>query len=398
MKFVFWISVGLILYTYVGYPILLIVLASVRQTLADLRYAANRGDRRPRRAEGRIPAISIVFAAHNEQAVIERKMRNCEGLLYPAQQLEILVGCDGCTDQTAKLAAATLPAARVFDYPERSGKPAVLNRLAAAATGDLLVFCDANTMLQPDSLDSLARHFTNPAVGCVCGELRLISPDGQPGTESWYWRYEAFLKLLEGRMQMLVGANGAIFAVRRELYTTLPSHGIVDDFLLSMRIRAAGYRMVYDPEAVAFEETAPTVKDEMRRRRRIGAGNFHALRMTGGLLAPTAGWIALSYFSHKLLRWLVPFLLPLAFLSALVLARQPLYGACALAGAALVALSLVGYGLEQRNIHRRLFAVPYYFLSMNLGLLLGFVAFLRNSQDPTWRPTPRGSDGLTAKR
>src|ERR1035438_5053173 len=245
LPWIFWISAGVVIYTYAVYPLVLIALSGIRQVLDDMRYAARRGDRRKAMLDpskdSDYPRVSLIFSAYNEEAVIEAKMANCREIQYPAGRLEILVGCDGCSDRTAELArAAGLSHAKVFDTGEfagRSGKPAVLNRLVALAGGEVVVFSDANTMLQPGAVALLARHFADPHTGCVCGELRVMPREGGPSTEGVYWRYELFLKFLESRLGLLLGANGGVFAIRRDLYKPLPKQAIIDDFLIAMRIQ-----------------------------------------------------------------------------------------------------------------------------------------------------------------
>ena len=395
MKILFWLSVGMVLYTYLGYPLLLLLLASLRQAFADFRFAFRGGQRRQRWTGECLPSVSLVFSAYNEEAVIEAKMRNCAGLDYPAERMEILVGCDGCTDRTAEMArAAGLPNSRILEYSERSGKLEILNRVMREAQGEIVVFSDANTLLDPGAVRSLLRQFSDPRVGCVCGELRLTSIEAGQKTESIYWRYEVFLKFLESRLNLLLGANGGIYAIRRELFSPLPKLAIIDDFLVAMHIHAAGYQVVYDPEAVAHEETSHGVRHEFRRRVRIGAGNFHALRYTWRMLSPTAGGVAFSYWSHKIFRWLVPFALPTAFLCALFLVRQPFYEFCSAAGVVLLLMALVGHRMELRNKLRSLFSIPYYFVSMNLALMLGFFRFLAGSQSAAWQRTGREKQPL----
>jgi len=387
---IFWISAGLLLYTYGGYPILLIALGSLRQLRSDLRFGLARRTRRVRRDLTDWPRVSIVFAAHNEEAVIAQKMRNCANLDYPSELLEILVGCDGCTDATVARARATAPRnTLVYAFADRAGKPAVLNRLLPRAQGDVVVFCDANTELEPDAIRALVRHFRRPEIGCVCGELRLRSRDGQASGEQLYWRLETLLKFLESRLNMLVGANGAVFAIRRSLFVPVPADGIVEDFLIAMNVRATGYRVIYEPEAVAWEEVAPSTRHEFKRRVRIGAGNFHALRHTWRLLHPKAGGVALAFWSHKVCRWLVPLFMATAELSAMILSSTPLYGFAAAVGAALVLLGLLGHRLDLRSRYWAPASIPYYFLSMNLALLLGLVAFGRGTQSIVWTPTAR---------
>jgi cellulose synthase/poly-beta-1,6-N-acetylglucosamine synthase-like glycosyltransferase len=278
----------------------------------------------------------------------------------------------------------------VYEFVERSGKPGVLNQLLPHATGDIVVFCDANTELEPDAVRSLVRHFTQPEIGCVCGELRLRSR-GQVSGEHLYWRFETLLKFLESRVNMLVGANGALFAIRRSLFVPIPTDGIVEDLLIAMNVRAAGFRVVYDPEAIAWEEVAPNAGQEFRRHVRIGAGNFHALRYTWRLLKPTAGTVALAFWSHKVCRWLVPLFLAAAQASAVMLAAQPVYGFAASLGVMLVLLAFVGHRLGRRARYWAPASIPYYFLSMNLALLFGLIAFVRGTQTIVWTPTARVS-------
>src|SRR5437016_3487751 len=191
MKFIFWICTAWVFYTYAGYPALLLVLASVWQVMTDVRFSLGRRNRRQRRDAVAPPRVTLLFSAYNEEAVIAAKMRNCAELDYPAANLEILAGCDGCSDRTVQLArTARVANARVLEFRERSGKPAVINRLAEQATGDILIFTDANTMIRPDAVRLLLRHFNDPAVGCVCGELRMRSMEGGAYTEGIYWRYE----------------------------------------------------------------------------------------------------------------------------------------------------------------------------------------------------------------
>jgi cellulose synthase/poly-beta-1,6-N-acetylglucosamine synthase-like glycosyltransferase len=395
MKTAFWLSTALLLYTYVGYAVVLLVLAALHQIWTDLRYGIGRRERRRRSSGETLPPVTLVFAAYNEEAVIREKMRNCAALDYPAHRLEILVGCDGCSDRTAQIARVEgIPNARVIELSERSGKPSVLNRLVPQARGEIIVFCDANTMLEPDALRSLVRHFSRPDVGCVCGELRLANHGSGPYIEGLYWRYETLLKFLESRLNALLGVNGAVFAIRRELFQALPTHGIVDDFLVGMRIRAAGWRIIYDPEAVAREEAAGSLRDEFRRRVRIGAGNFHALGYTWRLLLPGAGMVAFAYWSHKVLRWFAPVALIGGFASAWALVADPIYAAAAGAGLLVVTLALAGYGLERRHVHRSLFSIPYYFLSMNLALVMGFLRFLTGRQTTVWTRTPRHQESV----
>lgn len=397
MRWLFWICAATVVYTFVLYPVVLLFLAGVTQLSRDLRFGLSRGERRKRWRSAVYPKVSLVFAAHNEAVVIRQKMENCKSIQYPADQLEILIGCDSCTDETADLArAAGLPNVSVYEFTERRGKPGVLNCLVPRATGELVIFCDANTMFQPDTVASVVRHFEEPGVGGVCGELRLRAAGGKPSCEGFYWRYETLLKFLESRLNMLVGGNGAVLGIRRELFAPVPANGIIDDFLIAMHVRSTGSRVVYDPEAIAWEEVAPNVRHEFRRRVRIGAGNFYALLHTWRLLNPAAGWVAFAYWSHKICRWLVPMAILGSLAAAIGLARQPLYAASAALILCSFGLGWIGYRLDLREQYRAQFSIPYYFLSMNLALFLGFLRFLRGQQSTVWSPTQRKAAGVPA--
>lgn len=391
MRYVFWASLTAVIYTYILYPILLVCLVMMSRIWRSIRSGWKGRDAPLVTAQERtfLPTVSLVFAAFNEQSVIAAKMLNCRALDYPSDSFETLIGCDGCTDHTAELARANRSSRTcVLEYGVRSGKPTVLNRLLARARGEIVVFTDANTMLDPQSIRNLVRHFANPSVGCVSGLLHLRNPRDEPGGEGLYWRYETFLKTLEGRLNMLLGANGAIFAIRRELYSALPPGCVVDDFVISMRIRARGHGLLLDPAAVAFEVAAPSVRGEFSRHARIGAGNFQAIRYTWKLLNPFSGRIGFAYWSHKILRWLVPFAMMAAFVSSVALFGELPYRMAALGFSLFGLMGVWGYWQETQG-RRTSLVIPYYFLAMNAALFLGFIRFIRGSQPTAWQRTAR---------
>ncbi len=385
---VFWLSAGIVLYTFAVYPLLLAGLASISQIVTDIRFAFTRRNRR-RQPAGEPPFVSLLVCAHNEEAIIADKLGNCLGLDYPADRIEILLGCDGCTDRTAAIAAGSgLQNLRVFEFP-RSGKPATLNRLAPEARGDILVFSDANSRFEPDTVSALVRRFENGAVGCVCGELRLKAGASGAAAEGFYWRYETLLKFFESRLNILVGANGGVFAIRRSLYEPLPPGTITDDFIISMRIRSLGWKVVYDPEAIAHEDVS-NVRQEFRRRMRIGAGNVHALKYTWRLLTPAAGLVAFSYWSHKVFRWLAPAAMPAALTSSFLLSGTLLpYGIAASFGTLTVLMAIIGYRAARRSSRAGVFTTVYYFYAMNIALLAGVVSYACGRRCSVWAPTAR---------
>jgi cellulose synthase/poly-beta-1,6-N-acetylglucosamine synthase-like glycosyltransferase len=395
-EIIFWLAVAALLWSYLAYPALLFFLAALRQTGRDVWFLLARRERRQTRQMEFEPQVAMLVAAYNEEAVIEQKIANTLALDYPADRFEFLLGLDAPSDSTAERAARTShPALRLMPFTTRRGKLAVIRDLAAATQAEILVFSDANTLLEPEALRQLVRHFRDPQVGAVCGELRLVNADGTPQGESLYWRYEVALKFLENRMGCVLGANGAVYAVRRELFRT-DRAWIVEDFQVPMEIRYAGHRVVYDPEATAMEEAAPSLGAEFGRKVRIGAGAFQTFFGSLHFLNPFKGMLALAYVSHKVLRWFGPFfLLAMWAASAALSARHPLYGGAFAVQTAFYALAVAGLAFQQKGRSSRLLALPLYFSTVNLALLLGFFRLLSGRQQTQWAATRR-SVGATA--
>jgi len=389
----FWCAALLLAHTYFLYPLSLFALDGVAQVARNVRGMRGGGEgRRSGQAQGARPPVSLVVAAYNEASCIEQKLENSLALAYPADRFEVLIGSDGSSDGTDEKVRAC-PDARVRLSPApRAGKTTVLNRCIPVAKGDIVVLSDANTMIEPDAIEKLVRHFEDPEVGAVCGKLRLYNPTKQDYEESAYWSYESLIKLYEGRRGAVVGANGGLYAIRRTLFTQLPPSTIVDDFVIPLRILEKGYKVVYEEEAVAHEETTEDYDKEFGRRARIAAGNFQSLRMVPGLLLPTAGFPAFAFWSHKLLRWCAPALMGLALVSNLFLLDSVFYRFTLLGQALFYALAYLGkVGALKRGTAKRVASVAYYFVTMNLAIVVGFWRFLRNSQRAAWDRTARAS-------
>ncbi|MCP3101705.1 glycosyltransferase family 2 protein [Myxococcus sp. K15C18031901] len=387
----FWCAALLLAHTYFLYPLSLFALEGVAQVAQNLR--AMRGGeagRRATRARESRPSVSLVVAAYNEASCIEQKLENSLALAYPADRFEVVIGSDGSSDGTDEK-VRECPDARVRLSPApRAGKTTVLNRCIPTAKGDIVVLSDANTMIEPDAVEKLVRHFDDPEVGAVCGKLRLYNPTKQDYEESAYWSYESLIKLYEGRRGAVVGANGGLYAIRRTLFTQLPPSTIVDDFVIPLRILEKGYKVAYEEEAVAHEETTEDYDKEFGRRARIAAGNFQSLRMVPGLLLPTAGFPAFAFWSHKLLRWCAPALMGIALVANLFLLDSLFYRFTLLGQALFYALAYLGkLGALKRGTAKRVASVAYYFVTMNLAIVVGFWRFLRNSQRAAWDRTAR---------
>src|SRR5437763_5563159 len=272
----------------------------------------------------------------------------------------------------------------------RTGKAGVLARLIGMAKGEVLVLTDANTEFEKDAVRCLVQPLRDPAVGLVCGRLRLHSPMGAPIVESAYWKLESLLKMYESRRGCVMGANGGIYAVRRHLFPPLPAGTVVDDFVAALRVLQSGYEVRYEPEAVGHEQTAPGHADEYRRRVRIAAGGFRALSHFRDLLAPRYGFTAFALWSHKVLRWVVPQALLVALVTNTLLApRSGFYALLLLAQLALYTLAALALlGTSPRHL-RKLTDPAAHFVEMNAALLVGFVRFSRGTQGQTWTRTER---------
>jgi cellulose synthase/poly-beta-1,6-N-acetylglucosamine synthase-like glycosyltransferase len=391
---IFWLSTLSIVYTYALYPVCLMLLASWKQLRSDWQQLA-RGTTRRAKDAATPPSVAILIAAYNEEIHIAQRVRNALAQQYPPDYLKIFVGSDCSSDRTAQILSelnlSDQDAPRLYftHFSERRGKPSVINDLAAMAQQDILVFTDANTFFKPDTVQKLVRHFDNPEVGCVCGELRLVSAAGD-NQDHIYWHYERMLKFFENRINALLGANGGVYAMRRNQYRPIPANTIVDDFWISMQVLESGARCMYEPEAVATEATPEHIKDEFKRRVRIGKGNYQALVRFIHLLSPTRGALAFTFFSHKFLRWLVPHCMLMSLSSNALLATQN-YGYMALLAFQVIFYTAAGVGwwYSRTSVTPRLLRLPLFFVSMNLGLLVGFWQFITGASSGVWARSAR---------
>jgi cellulose synthase/poly-beta-1,6-N-acetylglucosamine synthase-like glycosyltransferase len=392
MTTLLWLSLALVAFSYVGYPLVLVVSAALRDALDATRFLGAPADRRAPAAAGEAawPRVSIVLSAFDEEACIRAKVENCLALDYPADKLEVLVGCDGCSDRTAELARSTGDARVTVVEAPRSGKATVLSRLVPRARGDVVILTDANVMFDPGAAKALARHFHDPSVGAVVGRLRLYNRVKRDFEESLYWKYETVLKYWEGKQGCVLGANGGLYALRRLLFQPLRETTITDDFVVPVRIAARGWRIPYEPEAVAFEETTEDVAREFGRRARIGAGNWQSVALVPEVLDPRTGFLHFAFVSHKLLRWLTPFFLAVALVLSfpLALTGGPISKALLVAQLGFYGLALAGK-LGMRGPLRRLAGLAHYFVSMNAALAVGFWRFVRGTQRAAWNRTER---------
>ena len=386
---IFWCVALLILHTYFFYPVILFALEGVSQVIQNIRFMRTGVERRQLRVQTSLPPVSLVVAAYNEASCIKEKVANSLSLDYPAERFELLIGSDGSDDGTDALVRATRDTRVRLSRQDRAGKTSVLNRCVPSASGEIVILSDANTVIDPQAVKRLVRHFSDPEVGAVCGQLKLYNKAKKGFEESAYWTYESLIKLYEGKRGAVMGANGGLYAIRRTLFSAMPPSTIVDDFVIPLRIMEKGYKVLYDAEAVAYEETTGDDGVEFGRRARIAAGNFQSLKMFPGLLSPFQGFRAFAFWSHKVLRWCAPALMGLALLTNLFLAASPFYRVTLALQMAFYVLAATGRSRQLKGAPKRVASMAYYFVTMNLAIVVGFWRFLRNAQRAAWDRTVR---------
>ncbi len=382
---VFWGCLFLAAHTYVLYPCVLFVAYAVVQAAHDLRYLGRRRDRRRADlADDQLPGVTLLVPAYNEDAHLERKLENVRALDYPRDRLQVIFVSDGSTDRTNEMLGTVTEAwAETLLLPERGGKAHALNAAVARARHEILIFSDASTLFAPDAIRRLVRHFVDPTVGVACGTLTFTGNAEHGQTEGVYWGYEIMLRLMEARLGATLTASGAIYAARRACYRPLTAADVIDDFVVPMHARQLGYRIVFDPEAQALEFAAASVEGEFRRRARIAVGSFRALGRFSRV--PMGVFASFSFFSHKVLRWVLPFLMLGVFASNALLLGRPFYRAVFAAQLAFYGWATLGFLLRER-IQKIPYALLAYFLvAINVAYLVGFFRFVGGRSETAWQ-------------
>ncbi|MBN2104497.1 glycosyltransferase family 2 protein [bacterium] len=339
------------------------------------------------------PKVSMVVSAHNEEDIIVKKCENFKELEYPNSKINLIIGSDGSRDKTNDLLTAhACDNIQCFIFENQKGKAATLNQLLIEAEGEIVVFSDANTMYDQNAIKKLVRHFSDRKVGGVCGHLILKNPNENVGGqgEQLYWDYENIIKNLEGQIKTTIGANGAIYALRKELYKALPTNKVImDDFLVPLSAIEQGFDFVYDSEAKAYESTSPHIEGEFQRKVRIGAANFNALPEIKRLLFPSRGFVSFALWSHKIFRWFGPFFLIAIFLSNLFLFNYLFFKLIMIAQIIFYGAAIMGYISIHLIKKLKIFTYPFYFCVTNAALLYGFIKYITKSQKPGWKRIDR---------
>jgi biofilm PGA synthesis N-glycosyltransferase PgaC len=388
-ELIFFMSTFLVFFNYIGYALVAVIINKYNPKYKT----ANTGNYQP--------SVSFIVAAYNEEDIIEEKVCNTLQLAYPASKIEFIFITDGSTDNTPYI-IGKYPAVKLLHTNERNGKSAALNRAVSVAGHDILIMSDANTFLNNEAIKHIASHYEDSVVGGVAGEKRVaqatedISDVGN--REGLYWKYESFLKKIDSEFYSVVGAAGELLSVRRKLYEPIPDSVILDDFVLSLKTAQKGYRIIYEPRAYAVELSSISIKDERKRKIRIAAGGFQAIKMLSSLFK---FWkhprLTFLYISHRVLRWYVsPSFLVFAFISNLfiILNRGGYFYLCCFIVQAIFYLTAIISVFISSNSKLKFLKVAGYFVFMNISVIQGFFRFVFNKQTSVWEKVKRTSSKI----
>jgi cellulose synthase/poly-beta-1,6-N-acetylglucosamine synthase-like glycosyltransferase len=369
-EFIFWIAISTPLYAYFGYPLVLLGLSLLL--------------RRPVKKAPIGPAVSLLIPAFNEARVIERKIRNSLALDYPTDRLEIVVASDGSTDGTETIARSfeDYCRMRVVAYERNRGKMAVLNATIPELHGEIVVFSDASALLAPDSVRRLVENFADASVGAVSGLYQILQPSEVTigASENLYWKYETFLKTQESRLGSTLGGHGQLHAIRKALYPFPRPETINDDYVIPVSVLSRGFRAVYEPSALVWEEAREMTG--FARRIRIMTGNLQQLRNLPQLLWPFQPLPVFFFVSHKVMRLGAPFAMPIALAASLFLLKSPTYAALFYLQIAFYMLAVFGF---TGRLRPRALTLPFYFCMVNVAAFFGLYHALTRRKSMAWK-------------
>lgn len=387
MKIIFWISLFIIFYTYVGYGIVLFLLVKIRGTIKGKRQVSTNLET--------LPSLTLIVAAYNEEGIIDEKVENTLSLTYPANKVNFIFITDGSTDSTTER-ISKYPGIKLMHSAARTGKINAVHRAMKEVTTDIAVFTDANTFLNKEALINIARHYADETVGAVSGEKRVAITEVSDATagEGFYWKYESALKKWDAELYSVVGAAGELFSIRTNLYQPVPSDTILDDFMISLLIAQKGYRIAYEPDAFALESSSADTFEELKRKVRIAAGGIQSILRLKPLLNPFKfPVLSFQYISHRVLRWTItPICMIIAFILNLVLiltSTELIYTILFSGQIFLYGSALLGWLFEKKEIKVKVLFVPFYFCMMNYAVLAGIGRYYNKSQSAVWEKARR---------
>jgi cellulose synthase/poly-beta-1,6-N-acetylglucosamine synthase-like glycosyltransferase len=372
-EIIFFINIGVLAYIYLGYGILLYILSIFI--------------RKPVNKHKITPNITIIIAAYNEETSIASKIENALALEYPEEKLEIIVGSDASNDDTDKVIKTYSDrGVRLIRVEGRLGKTAVQNECVKHASGEIIIFTDATTLLYPDSVVNMVSNFYDNEVGCVGARLvytnRGQTQVGHGGTS--YWNYETSIKQLESQINSLIGVSGCFYAIRKSLYTTIPNH-LISDFVVALKTVKNGYRVIFENTAICEEETLAGIPDEIHMRIRVALRTYTALYEYKEMLNPFKyGLFSVQLISHKILRYGAGIFLAGAFISNIILLDTNLYRFTFALQLLFYSSALFGHLRYLTSNKRGILSIPYYFVLVNYAATIALIRFCKGDKVVTW--------------
>ena len=386
IEITFWLSVAILFYCYLGYGILLVAFNAVKRLCYPSRKSS----------DFELLPVTLIVAAYNEECVLREKIKNTLQIDYPSQLLRVIFITDGSTDGSSVL-VSQFPFITLLHQSPREGKSAAIKRAMRYVQTPIVVFSDANAMLNADCLKAIVRHYSDPGVGGVAGEKRIIrnSCNSVLGkAEGMYWKYESFMKQQDSSFNTVVGASGELFSIRTELFELHENNLILDDFIISMQVCLEGYKIKYEPHAYAIEYPSASLLDEEKRKIRIAAGAFQATEyFTQRLRFFRHPLLSFQYFSRRLLRWIAcPFLILVVFFTNVWLVADHqgvIFNSLLLAQVLFYSLALLGRFFILAGLRVGILNIPFYFLFMNACLVKGFFQYSQGRQTVLWEKSVR---------
>lgn len=386
VEWAFWIFLFVIFYAYLGYGIVLLLLLKIKRLFVKPKNL---------KKEAFEPEVTLFVAAYNEADYIREKVENTLAIDYPRDKLRIVFVTDGSDDGTPEI-LKEYEGISVYHRGPRAGKIGAINRGMGYVISPIVIFSDANAMLNKEVVREMVRHYQDPKVGCVAGEKRILKKETDTASgagEGIYWRYESALKKMDAALNSAIGAAGELFSIRTSLFEPVEKDTLLDDFMISMRIAARGYKIVYEPGAYASESASASIADEMKRKVRICAGGLQSIVRLKALLNPFKyGLLTFQYVSHRVLRWtLVPlFLLLIIPLNYFLMHyNQGIYTLLLYGQVAFYVAALIGWFMEKRSLRNKLVFVPFYFSIMNIAAFRGFIRYVKGRQSVLWERANR---------
>lgn len=376
LQVVFWLSLLYLIYIYAGYPVI----------LAILSVSSKKVVKNEKQTDDILPLITIFIAVHNESSVIQEKLENALSLDYPSELLEIIVASDGSNDGTNEILSKYQDKGiEIFINNENHGKNSVINQYAPFSKGHILIFTDANAIFSRNALRLLAHHFSDPKVGCVGGKLKYLKGDGLVAKgEGIYFRYENILRKFEGKLGSMVGANGAIYAIRKDLFVDIPHH-VPNDFYHPLTVLRRGLAVEFEDKAMAFEKPTTHRGEEFRRRSRIVMRSIGAVMEVKQRYGSLHGMGLFNLLSHKILRWFAFPVFIILFIVNIPLIGQPFYSITMFSLGLLVLLGLAGYVFDRFGVRVKFCSTPYYFMLINVAAMHGMLKYFRGKRVSTWK-------------